>query len=353
MNTGITGKFTQVSTSKNLSQLVRSNAPEYWEHMKKNADLRKLKPYLSFEGTVAGDPHLGNFAPLPLTTVGGSREMRFVDIDFDDAGRAPFVLDFIRYVTAIKAQSKQSKRKALQEAYVLGLRGKKLIPPKKVQECLDMHVGDYDAMAELYAARKSSNVGFVRQEGEIEPYTGAIAIPTIEKLFPGKRLIDVAIRGSNRGGSLDQLRIWVLLETPGSKRHIAELKQYAPPGTAKYQDQPPVKEWLAGIREAFWPGLRGADYDLVDIPGSGLFWIRPKKVTLINVPYTSQKKHEVQFVVDLAIYDANILGLAHGRQPQAAAYLSVIKKDSQYFHDATGEVEEAYLKLAKEVRDEC
>ena len=32
---------------------------------------------------------------------------------------------------------------------------------------------------------------------------------------------------------------------------------------------------------------------------------------------------------------------------------SVIQKNSQYFHDATGEVEEAYLKLAKEVRDEC
>ena len=40
MNTGITGKFTQVSTSKNRSQFGRSNAPEYWEYMKKNADLQ-------------------------------------------------------------------------------------------------------------------------------------------------------------------------------------------------------------------------------------------------------------------------------------------------------------------------
>jgi len=55
--------------------------------------------------------------------------MRF-GIDFDDAGRAPFVLDLYR--TAQNARSKQSKRKALQEAYVLGLRGKKLTPPKKV-----------------------------------------------------------------------------------------------------------------------------------------------------------------------------------------------------------------------------
>ena len=58
-------------------------------------------------------------------------------------------------------------------------------------------------------------------------------------------------------------------------------------------------------------------------------------------------------MVDLAIYDANILGLAHGRQPQATVYLSVIHKNSRCFHDATGEVEEAYLKLAKEVRDKC
>jgi len=62
-------------------------------------------------------------------------------------------------------------------------------------------------MAQQHAVRKASNGGFVRKMGKIKPYTGAIAVPTIEKLFSDQRLIEVAIRGSNRGGSQDQLRI--------------------------------------------------------------------------------------------------------------------------------------------------
>src|ERR1700759_1846451 len=137
-------EFDQVSDSKNLSQLIRSNAPEYWAYMRKRADLQGLKPYLNFQGAVAGDPHLGNFGPIPVVTNQGTREMRFVNIDFDDAGHAPFVLDFVRYVAAIKAQCKPMKSEALQENYMLGLAGKKVAPPKQVQGFLDMKVSDYD-----------------------------------------------------------------------------------------------------------------------------------------------------------------------------------------------------------------
>ena len=126
-----------------------------------------------------------------------------------------------------------------------------------------------------------------------------------------------------------------------------ELKQYAPPGTAKYQPQPEVKRWLAEIRQAFWPGLTGVDYDLVEIPGGGLFWIREKRVSLINVPYSSEKQHEVDFVMNLAIYDANLLGLAHGRQAQGAAYYDAIRHDPEAFHHATKEVAHTYLDSAR------
>ncbi len=97
------GQFDQVEVSKNLSQLIRSNTPHYWTYMKHRADLSSLKQYLPFEGIVGGDPHMGNFTVLPLKQVGGSRQMRYVDIDFDDAGRGPFVLDIIRYLIASKS----------------------------------------------------------------------------------------------------------------------------------------------------------------------------------------------------------------------------------------------------------
>lgn len=341
-------EFDQVSDSKNLSQLIRSNAPEYWAYMKNDANLRLLKPYLTFEGAVAGDPHLGNFGPIPVMTNQGSREMRFVNIDFDDSGNAPFVLDYVRYIAAIKAQCKPMKSQILQENYVLGLKGKQIPPPKQVQYFLEMKVSDYDEQAAQYCEKHCSDQGFQFKSGEIEHYSGDIKRAAIDKLFPGEQVLCVAKRVEARGGSFGDIRIWVLVGGPHSRQRIMELKQHATPATARYQKQPPVKQWLAEIREAFWPGLTGVDYDLVTIEGGGLFWIREKRVSLINVPYSSEKKHDIEFVMTLANYDANLLGLAHGSQAQGAGYLAAIHSDSDRFHQATKEVERAYLESARE-----
>jgi hypothetical protein len=341
-------EFDQVSDSKNLSQLIRSNAPEYWAYMKKHADLQSLRPYLNFEGAVAGDPHLGNFGPIPVMTNQRTREMRFVNIDFDDAGRAPFVLDFVRYVAAIKAQCKPMKSEVLQENYLLGLAGKKISPPKQVQDFLDMTVSDYDEQAGQYCAKHCLDQGFKFKPGAIDHYDGTIKPADIDKRFPGEQVLSIAKRVESRGGSSDDIRLWVLIGGPHSRQRIMELKQYAKPGTACYQDQPPVKEWLSEIRQAFWPGLTGADYDLVTLAGGGLFWIREKRVSLIDVPYSSEKKHEVDFVMHLAAYDANLLGLAHGSQAQSAGYGAAIHRDTSEFHQATKDVEKAYLDSARE-----
>jgi hypothetical protein len=342
------GEFSQVDESKNLSQLIRSNAPHYWSYMKSQADLRGLKSYLSFEGMLAGDPHMGNFGVLPLRTIGGPRQMKYVDNDFDDAGRGPFVLDFSRYVIAVRTTNEDVKKRSLQEVYQMGLAGKEIEPPKKVQDLLDMSVSDYDDMAAQYTARKSTKNGFILKEGEIQAYNAKIDRSTIEKLFPNEKVIDLAIRPRARGGSLDELRIWILVEAKNTRRRIMELKQYSKPGTANYQEQPPVEQWLKEIRHAFWPGLDGSAYDLINIAGSGLFWIREKEVSLIDVPYSSEKNSKIDYLDDLAIYDANQLGLAHGRQTNAAPYRAGIEKDSDAFHDATASLEKAYLELAKQ-----
>ena len=134
------GQFDQVAVSKDLSQLIRSNTPHYWTYMKHRADLSSLKKYLPFEGILAGDPHMGNFAFLPLRQVGGSRQMRFVDVDFDDAGRGPFVLDIVRYLIASKSIGGQIKKRPLEKSYLAGIAGKELDPPKEVRSLLAMPV---------------------------------------------------------------------------------------------------------------------------------------------------------------------------------------------------------------------
>ncbi len=352
MGTSATGdQFDQVEASKNLSQLIRSNTPEYWAYMKHRADLSSLKHYLLFEGILAGDPHMGNFTVLPLKAVGGSRQMRFVDVDFDDAGRGPFVLDIVRYLVACKAIGGQIKKRPLEKSYLAGIAGKELYPPKKVRTLLAMPVSNYDDMLAQYAEKKSSKHSFIFKAGEIEAYNAKIARPTIERLFAVEKVVDLAIRPEERGGSANQLRIWVLLEDKNSRRRIVELKQYKRPATANYQTQPPVHEWLNAVRQTFWPGLDGSAYDLIDLPGAGLYWIREKHVSLIDVPYSSKKSSDIAFLDELAIYDANVLGLAHGRQAQAAPYRAIVENDAEAFHDATAPVVKACLDVARESFD--
>ena len=104
---------------------------------------------------------------------------------------------------------------------------------------------------------------------------------------------------------------------------------------------------MSEVRQSFWPGLDGSAYDLINLAGAGLFWIREKRVSLI-LPYSSNKSSDTVFLEDLAMYDANVLALAHGRQAQAAPYCALIKSDIEAFHDATEAVAKAYLATAHE-----
>jgi len=340
--------FEEVDTAKNLSQLIRSNAPQYWDYMKNTADLRQLEPYMKFVGAVAGDPHLGNFAPIPVTTTDGAREIRFVDIYFDDAGMAPFALDYVRYLAAMKAQCRQMRTKPLLKAYLLGLMGKKIAPPQQVRELMKTSIEAYDALADKYTRKNTFNKKFKQKTGSIEAYRGKIKRAAIARLFPGETVLDIAHRVEARGGSAFDVRIWVLVEGANSRVRIMELKGYAQPGTASYATQPHVDKWLSDIRQAFWPELSGIEYDLITLEGER-YWIREKRVSLIDVPYTSQKQREIEFVLALAAYDANVLGVAHGRQIDSAAYTAAIRDDLAKFHKATKKVARTYLDSARSV----
>jgi hypothetical protein len=351
MNTESTDvdKFEQVGVSKDLSQLVRSNTVHYWTAMKRHQiDLSGLEPYLGYQGMLAGDPHTGNFGVLPLRSVDGTCKMRYVNLDFDDAGRGPFVLDFIRFVIAAKATGRDIRRRPQEDAYFKGLSGKCIDPPKKVCDLLLMAVSEYEALTTGYLRKRCSDKGFIFKAGEIEPYTATIDRGSIGNIFRKAKVVDIGIRPEARGGSAGDLRIWVLIENADGGRKIMELKQYEEPATAKYQSQPAPRRRLKEIRLAFWPDLDGSDYDLIEVGGGGLFWIREKRVSLIDIPYSSEQAKKLDFLEDLEIYDANQLGLAHGRQSDAHHYHAAIKADPEAFHHIGARVEKAYLDIAKQ-----
>jgi hypothetical protein len=235
----------------------------------------------------------------------------------------------------------------LEDAYLEGLVGREIERPKQLQNLLEMPVSDYDDMVAKYAEAHSSKDGFVFQTGKIEPYKGGIARSAIEALFAAENLVDLGTRPIGRGGSVGELRIWILVQGKNLQRRIVELKQYAEPATAIYQPQPPVEQWLKEVRDVFWPGLDGSDYELVKIAEHGWFWVRDKRVSLIDLPYSSKKNKKIEFRDELATYDANQLGLAHGRQARASAYYRAINTDTEAFRTATKEAALAYLELAR------
>src|ERR1051326_2803746 len=202
--------FEQVDNSKNLSQLVRSNAAQYWCYAK-HADLDGLGRYLPFEGVVAGDPHMGNFGILPLRNPLGERQMKYVNIDFDDAGLAPFILDFVHLLVTSKAVGPDIKFRHLLDAYFKGLAGAKMDAPKKLKLFLDMPVTEYDSMVERYAEKHAADEGFRFKPGKLEPYHGPIPRSTINAVFDADKVIDIGVRPVERGGSAGELRIWALV----------------------------------------------------------------------------------------------------------------------------------------------
>jgi hypothetical protein len=129
-----------------------------------------------------------------------------------------------------------------------------------------------------------------------------------------------------------------------------ELKQRAKPGVAWYQPQLEAEAWLKEVRVVFLAGLDGAEYDLVELEGE-LFWLRPKGVALIDVPYSSEKASALAYTRALALYDANLLGRVHGAQAQGRLYREAVARDTEVFHAATKELSRAYLNFAAKALD--
>jgi len=341
---GTVSDFTQVDDSGSLSQLIRSNAPQYWAYMRSKANLKDIKPFLEFTGVVTGDPHLGNFSARPIKSAkGGALKMRYVDIDFDDAGEAPFVLDFVRYLVTVKSFSDDVKIKEMQEAYIKGLQGKAMTPPGVVSKLLAMGADNYQKLAADYVTKHTTDTGFKFEDGKVEKPKTRIDQKQLAALFPGEKVVDVAARPKERGGSVEGERIWVLVEGADGRR-IMELKERETPGVAKYQSQPAVKTWSKEVHDALWPDLDPSSYDLVSFDG-GAFWLREKGVSLIDVPYSSEKAKSLDYVHELAVYDANVLGILHGNQ--SSEYAKAVDKQSDAFHDAVKALVNEYLDFAK------
>lgn len=299
-----------------LSKWVRVNVADYWTFARQDS---LLAPYTSASGVVMGDAHLANFGVVPVEVVGQGPQMRYLDIDFDDAGRAPFALDFLRLVITSKATKSDVKIREMVDAYAKGLRGEAVSAPIELTPYLSMSLGDYRKKMDDDLDGKTNADGFRFKPGKIEPYKGTVARADLARLVPQISIVDVALRPEENGENAGKARIWIYGKDKSGLRRLFELKAYEPTALANFAPQLSTLPWSDEVHEAFWSGIARGEYEIATLANGETYWVREKKLTLIDIPYSSKDKSAILFVRHLAAYDSYILGTLHGRQASAAA----------------------------------
>jgi hypothetical protein len=318
--------LTQTEISKNTFELLRSNAGAYWKfvgHLNFSAFLKNI---FQHEGIIVGDPHSGNFSVVPAKSKAGRQTLRYLDIDFDDAGRGSFGLDFIKLAMAAKVQVPALKVKDILKSYISGLKGEEATMPKIFRNAEEITMPEYEKMADKYAEKNSSEGKFILKPGEIEAGNGGYSAEEIQGLFPEGKVLDVAKHPKDHGGSKDSLRLWILLKKEGHEQ-IYELKGYNEPAVAQYHKQPPVNQWFKEIVQVLWPNADSSNYDLIKTSDSKIFWKRPRKISLVELPKDGDVLSEAN------LYMAWYVGRLHGGQPQGASYLKSIEENPDQFRE--------------------
>jgi len=334
----------QLSTSTSLSQLIRSNTKHYWNWIRARVqDDDSIQKWLSYEGIIMGDPHLGNFGPsLVLSKKTNSPELKYVVIDFDDMGRGPFILDLARFVVATEAITSKVKKQDIVDAYVEGLADPDADlsgAPSQIQKALDTDVSDYYSQLEDKVDKDTKGDVFKLKDGELEAYDGPVQKSDVEKILGDVKVLDLAKKIIDRGGSKDSIRLWALVEfTEGGRRSIIELKEWQEPGLAQYEDQPSFASVLKQGYDVFWPGLATSSYELTTVAGTQ-FWVREKKLSMVDIPYSVNKDSEEKFIEDDAVYTARALGQIHGRQAAGQEFLKAIQNSKNGNRDLKEAIE--------------
>jgi hypothetical protein len=339
----ISTRIVMANKADDTSQLVRSNVAHYWGWAKRNLKDYDYAKYTSHEGIVTGDPHLGNFIILPMKDSSGRTKLKYTNADLDDAGRGSYAVDFARLAVAVKAITTDIKYKDIVESYVLGLEQKKMEIPEALSEILDEYgIKEYrDALRE-YVDERVEDGKFIHEEGKIESYRGSLKRSEIQDLFPNGKVLDLAKRPLERGGSKDNERIWVLVEEKGHNT-IYELKQWSLTRLSAWSPQKNLDQWLKETTSVFDPQGNGQNFRIEKLSNGKIYWVREKKFTLIDIPYSADSVSEINFINDLATYAAYQLGRWHGQQTGSGKYVKAVNEDQDAFREALKEFVKDYL----------
>ena len=346
-------KIRTYEASKNVSQYIRDNAPDYWRWSKSNGRdyFGKL---MDFEGIVIGDAHPGNFIYSPL-----SGRMKFFIMDIKDAGNGPYISDIAHQIMATNAVFNRREKEDIDrsterqmEAYLAGLRNEKFETHERIDWIFETRKREFDEEVQEYVESKTVGSKFKFKEDKLERLSDHVKgkeklaqlksemTNVISKTIKGAKVLDFAFRPRERGGSKDLIRYWALVKN-GKKNIILEFKEIDDPAVAQYTKQLPAIERFNLVMKTFW-NTKDDLYQAVNLDGTP-FWMRPKKVDVFSVPYKQNDKEERKFLRHLAAYEAYLMGRYHGKQTKTKEYAKLISSRFDKIVEEINEMSDDYV----------
>lgn len=356
-------KIRYFENSDSLSKFVRDNSPHYWAYIKLHRN--ELGIFEDFNGQVVGDAHFGNFNFLPSLVQAQKEKVKAIVIDLDDGGEASLAADFVRFVVNTKAIDKDLRSQAtaqiMAEAYIKGLTKEGIEKPNFVDEIKDYATAEgfekiQSEYVDKHTVRAPGGLKFKLKPGVLEAFPSSqrgayfsAAQKILKQVYASStKLIDVAIRPRERGGSASALRFWVLYKDLAGKHFIREFKQIIEPGVSEYLPQPSTLERMDALQRVVFKDLR-VDFHVVEVAGK-TFWMRPKNIELVSVPYKPASKKDFSLLEDMMSYYGYVLGKIHGFNQSTASYVRAVTSNEDDFINMTESLSSNYLDLMKAKR---
>lgn len=324
-------------SSDKLTQLARSNAPQSWAWFKEYSVKYLSQNILKFEGMIEGDPHNGNYGP---TVVNGKVKWR--SLDYDDAGRGPYILDFAKFMIATKAVDSVKKVKAseLWEQYQRGIEGKEYKNlPKRIKELLEMSETEFRDL-EVKKASKFSYGDKLINDGQRSTKINDKKLYNLvlevfrRNLSEGLEVLDVGGREKEGGGSGSvngvggAIRFVALVKGKDGRNTLYELKEGAESGIKKYHPQDVSLQEILNFH-VIGQEKPDANYQEVslNINGDKRFVLRPKPLYFYDYANKAKTKSQFEEFEALSLYNAWYKGRMVSQQKNAELYLKALQTD--------------------------
>lgn len=330
---------------------LRENCGHFW-HWVKNQTKTHLNEGLLSEGLIVGDAHLLNFADA---LINGERKFRLVDKD--EAGKGPFLFDFIHFMTTVRSQNLGLKDIDLFLAYRQGLLQEKKEKPKVLEEALSPSQKEERKAQEKHLDKYVDGNKFIfSNETELVQISSApLEFQTTIandrqawlKELSQYTILDQAVRIKTTGGSRNSLRVWFLVRTKSNEKMILEFKSMQTTVLSEVRTQDDFLARMNQIDEVYWKGEKDPFYKNLKINGRN-YLMRPRFKKFLDFDEITSEKDKER-AREIIIHIAYHMGRKVADQ-EASAYIQALVGDPRSVFPVIEDFVENYLAVVKDLR---